>query len=145
MSQYEASGGSDAPATVPEPRAGFGRRLLATLVDAVVFMVAAVPVILLLGPEDPGSLGQAILQVAVIAYYVVLEGTSGQTVGKRALGIRLVDARRGGSIGLGRAFVRYLARILSSLPFFLGYFWMLWDRNKQTWHDKLSSSVVIRS
>ena len=29
------------------------------------------------------------------------------------------------------------------IPLFLGYFWMLWDREKQTWHDKMAGSVVV--
>jgi uncharacterized RDD family membrane protein YckC len=55
----------------------------------------------------------------------------------------VIDFRAGGPIGYPRAFIRYIARILSALPFLLGYFWMLWDREKQTWHDKLSNSVVV--
>ena len=34
-------------------------------------------------------------------------------------------------------------RILSTIPLLLGYFWMLWDSEKQTWHDKLAGSVVV--
>jgi len=26
---------------------------------------------------------------------------------------------------------------------FLGFFWMLWDKEKQCWHDKLASDVVV--
>ena len=81
--------------------------------------------------------------LAGIAYYTYLEGTSGQTLGKKALGIRVVDLGGGGSIGFGRAFLRYIGRIVSAIPLFLGYFWMLWDKEKQTWHDKFANSVVV--
>ncbi len=80
----------------------------------------------------------------VAAPVLLLEGSpSGQTVGKRAMSIRVIDSDTGGAIGTGRAVVRYFARWLSAIPCLLGYFWMLWDSDKQTWHDKLSSAVVV--
>jgi uncharacterized RDD family membrane protein YckC len=79
-----------------------------------------------------------------IVYYAKLEGGSGQTLGGRALGIRVADADTGGSIGTARGVGRYFARILSALVCFLGYFWMLWDPRKQTWHDKMVRSVVVK-
>jgi uncharacterized RDD family membrane protein YckC len=82
--------------------------------------------------------------VAAAVYYAKLEGGSGQTLGKRALGIRVVDEHTGGPIGTGRAVGRFFARILSGLPCYLGYLWMLWDDRKQTWHDKLTRSQVVK-
>ncbi len=87
----------------------------------------------------------ALAVVAAIIYYAKLEGGSGQTLGKRALGIRVVDSRTGGSIGTGRGVGRYFARILSGLVCFLGYLWMLWDPEKQTWHDKMVNSYVVKA
>ncbi len=55
----------------------------------------------------------------------------------------MLDFRAGGSIGYGRGLLRYIARILSAIPLFLGYFWMLWDKEKQCWHDKIAGSVVV--
>jgi hypothetical protein len=34
---------------------------------------------------------------------------------------------------------------LSALLCFLGFFWMLWDRRKQTWHDMVANSLVVRT
>jgi uncharacterized RDD family membrane protein YckC len=45
--------------------------------------------------------------------------------------------------GYGRALLRYIGRIVSTIPCLLGYFWMLWDGEKQTWHDKFAGSVVV--
>ncbi|MBV8693065.1 MAG: RDD family protein [Actinobacteria bacterium] len=79
-----------------------------------------------------------------LAYAIYFEGSpSGQTVGKKVMNIRIVDADNGGPIGYGRAFVRWIGKIISAIPCALGYFWMLWDPNKQTWHDKMASSVVV--
>ena len=82
--------------------------------------------------------------VGVLFYWAKLEGRSGQSLGSRALSIRVVDTATGQPIGGGRAIGRYFARILSTLVCYLGYFWMLWDPEKQTWHDKLANSVVVK-
>ena len=55
----------------------------------------------------------------------------------------MIDAQTGGSIGFSRAVLRFFAAILSALVFYLGYFWMLWDSEKQTWHDKIAGDVVV--
>ena len=82
--------------------------------------------------------------VATVLYFGLMEGGSGQTVGKKALAIRVVDKRTGGSIGTGRGIGRYFARILSQFLCYLGYLWMLWDPEKQCWHDKLVNDYVVR-
>src|ERR1700722_19359490 len=121
------------------PRAGFWRRLGAALIDGILLGVVNLALDIAVGRA--GSL----LALAIgIAYFGYLEGSSsGQTVGKRALGIRVIDFANGGPIGFGRAVIRYFGRIVSTLPIFLGYFWMLWDRERQTWHDKFANDVVV--
>jgi uncharacterized RDD family membrane protein YckC len=56
-----------------------------------------------------------------------------------------VDFRNGtvGPIGYPRAALRWLVSIPSALVIFVGYLWMLWDGEKQTWHDKAAGSVVV--
>jgi uncharacterized RDD family membrane protein YckC len=124
------------------PRAGFGSRLGAAIIDG---LVLAIPLwILLVVAPDAAGVIYLVYLVASIAYFTILEGgASGQTLGKRALGIRVYDLRQGGPIGPGRAFIRWIGRYVSTLVIFLGYLWMLWDPEKQTWHDKLAGSVVV--
>ena len=123
------------------PRANFGQRLVAVLIDsAMTFAVGLVFGGILGGSNAGSSLGTLL----GLAYYVYLEGSpSGQTVGKRVMGIRVIDFGTGGPIGYGRAAIRYFGRILSAIPCGLGFFWMLWDKQSQTWHDKLAGSVVV--
>jgi uncharacterized RDD family membrane protein YckC len=122
------------------PRASFLQRLGAALIDGIlVGIVAAV-----LEAVLSRSIGYLVALALGIVYYGWLEGSaSGQTIGKRALGIRVYDFTAGGAIGTSRGILRYFARILSSIPCLLGYFWMLWDGEKQTWHDKIASCVVV--
>ncbi|MGV3759333.1 MAG: RDD family protein, partial [Actinomycetota bacterium] len=76
----------------------------------------------------------------------LLIGRRGQTLGKKALGVRVVDATNGTAIGTGRALGRYLfATFISGNICGLGYLWASWDGRKQTWHDKVVSSVVVEA
>ena len=140
MTEYPPAAPS-APARSPSgPRAGFWTRFGAVLIDGIILAVFGFVIQLAIG-QNAGSLIGWLLGVVYFGY---LEGSaSGQTIGKRALGIRVIDYRTGGPIGFGRAIIRYFARILSTLPCLLGYFWMLWDSEKQTWHDKLATDVVV--
>jgi uncharacterized RDD family membrane protein YckC len=121
------------------PRASFGVRLVAYILDAVIVGVAGV-ILSVFGGRAGGLLGL----FAGLAYFTYFEGSpSGQTIGKRALNIRVVDFSTGGTIGYSRAAVRYLMRLVSGFVCLLGYLWMLWDQERQTWHDKVANSVVV--
>ena len=91
-----------------------------------------------------GIFGIVLSGLLSIAYFTFFEGSQrGQTIGKAALDIRVVSLSTGQPIGHGAAFGRQVVRIVSGLVFDLGYLWMLWDRERQTWHDKAVDSIVI--
>jgi len=124
--------------TVTSARAGFWRRFAAAFIDGVLLGIVSFILQAILH-----NVGSALTLVASIAYYTYFHGNTGQTPGDAALSIRIVDKDNGGSIGYGRAFVRWLVSIVSALVFLLGYLWMLWDSEKQCWHDKAANDVVI--
>jgi len=122
------------------PRSGFWRRFAALFVDGLILAIPSIILVVLI------SQGAANILNAIIglAYYTYFEGgRTGQTPGKRALGIRVIDFHGGGPIGYPRGLLRYIARIISAIPLFLGYFWMIWDKEKQCWHDKIATTVVV--
>jgi uncharacterized RDD family membrane protein YckC len=121
------------------PRAGFFQRFAAAFLDGIVIGVPTL--ILYVALKGAGYALGLLLSVAYVVYFE--GGASGQTLGKRALGIRVYDFNGRGPIGYGRAFIRWLGKIVSSIPCYLGYLWMLWDSEKQTWHDKLATTVVV--
>ncbi|HWB21531.1 MAG TPA: RDD family protein [Gaiellaceae bacterium] len=120
------------------PRATFWQRVGAILIDGV--MLAVIDFVLKAISPSLGYLGILV----GLAYFTYFEGgPTGQTIGKRIVGIRVYDFAQGGPIGYGRGVLRYLGRIVSTIPCLLGYFWMLWDKEKQTWHDKIATTVVV--
>lgn len=103
------------------------------------------------GPgELNGGLLAAAIVLAVIGYLVVIViyiralGRTGQTWGRKIVGVKVVGKESGQPLGVGKALGRTLIEVIVSGNCILGYLWMLWDRDKQTWHDKIVSSVVVR-
>lgn len=148
--------------------ANFGQRLVALIIDGLVIgvpaaivmaiVINAVPTEIVVCDngnslcEQPTGGGLFIIIIALLAvagvglwYWAEFEGRRGQTLGKKAMGIKTVDATSGELIGAGRAIGRYFARILSAMVCYLGYLWMLWDDRRQTWHDKIVTSIVVRA
>jgi uncharacterized RDD family membrane protein YckC len=120
-------------------RAGFWKRVAAFVLDAIAINLLAIPF------TFAGSAGYMVGFIVVwVTYFTLLDGgPNGQTVGRMALKIRVVDVGTGEGIGYSRGLVRTIGRVPSEIVLFLGYFWMLWDGEKQGWHDKLAGSVVV--
>jgi uncharacterized RDD family membrane protein YckC len=101
------------------------------------------------GAEVPQS---AIVLMAIgalmyCAFYVynwcIRQGRTGYTFGKTVVGIKLVGERSKQPIGPGLSFVRQLAHFVDGLLCNLGYLWPIWDHKKQTFADKIMSTLVI--
>ncbi len=120
-------------------RAEFGPRLLAFIIDIVILGV--INGILGAVLKTPGYALGTLVSLGYIIYFE--GGESGQTLGKKAMNIRVVDAETGGPLGYGKAVLRTIGRIASGFICYLGYFWALWDPEKQTWHDKIAKTYVV--
>ena len=78
-----------------------------------------------------------------VLYALVTEGSAWHgTFGKRLLGIRVVD-EYGEPLDRQRAASRNLGKILSYLPLSLGFIWILFDKKRQGWHDKMARTLVV--
>jgi uncharacterized RDD family membrane protein YckC len=119
------------PVTSALPRAGFGIRLGALLIDSLIFAFA-----LFTG----GGPDVAIACMAI--YLVVLWGLKGTTIGGIICGLKIVrlDDR---PLDWTTALVRGLAGFLSVFPAGLGFLWVAFDEEKQSWHDKVAGTVVV--
>jgi len=78
----------------------------------------------------------------VAGYFVLFHGMEGRTIGKWLLGLRVVGENRR-PITYGQAIVRS-GSYLWSLIFGLGFFWVLFHREKRGWHDLLAGTWVVR-
>ncbi|HEY6400578.1 MAG TPA: RDD family protein [Blastocatellia bacterium] len=86
------------------------------------------------------------LATAVVIYfnYVHLYTRRGQSFGKRFIGVR-VARTDGRPIDYQTAVLRHIIGYPLSILFFgLGIVWMLWDRRRQGWHDKLARTIVVK-
>lgn len=88
-------------------------------------LVFAVPYgIVIAGKDTPALMAiGAIALIGLAIWQLIQEGRTGQTLGKKALGIRLVREIDGQPLGVGMAFVRRLAHFLDSLACYLGWLW----------------------
>ena len=96
-----------------------------------------------------GTIGLVALlgAIASIGYMVILckKIAGGGSWGQRVVGIRVADAQTGANIGAGKAFGWMVCHFFSGFLCYLGYLWMLWDKNSQCWHDKMVNTVVVKA
>ena len=79
-----------------------------------------------------------------IFYYIYFIGAKGQTLGKMALNIKVVNEETNEAPGYLSAFLREFIGKFFSLFFFLGFLWVIWDKKKQGWHDKIAHTIVVK-
>jgi uncharacterized RDD family membrane protein YckC len=125
------------------PRAGFWERMGAAFLDMV-----AVGFITGFAHGSLGFLlrflnGPPVFFIVALAYFAGLWAWKGTTVGGIVLKLHVVR-HDGGPLTFLVALVRGLAAAFSAVVFFLGFFWIGWDREKQGWHDKIAGTVVVR-
>ncbi|MDJ0834117.1 MAG: RDD family protein [Gammaproteobacteria bacterium] len=136
--------------------AGFWRRLLGFSLDTLMVSVLTSAITLtLFGPAylmqaEQGSglltsdwrvtaLEQLLPAIWAVGFWLLFMATPG----KLLMDCQIVDAKSHGRARSSQLIIRYLAYILSALPLGLGFLWILFDRRKQGWHDKLAGTVVM--
>lgn len=67
------------------------------------------------------------------------------TPGKMLLAMKVVDADTLDKPSLRQCIIRFLSYVISFLPFMLGFTWIIFDKRKQGWHDKIANTVVIKT
>lgn len=125
----------------PVVYAAFWERFGAAFLDGIILAVVQFAIGLVVSRE----VGILINLVIQWLYYALQESSPAQaTLGKKALGLK-VTTMTGGQITFGQATGRYFGKILSSIILLIGYLMMLWDDKKQTLHDKLAGTLVIKT
>jgi len=148
--------------------AGFTSRLIAYLIDTVIVVVgitviwwllnATIDLLkvrdvldalgwtskfdILLNPNDDFVLRGFVFILGVGLYHVFFLTLANRTIGKAIMGLQVVPLS-GGRIGIFRATLRYLGYIVSIIPLFFGFVWILFSRRRQGWHDKIARTCVV--
>lgn len=138
--------GSYVPAPSKGKRPGLFRRWVALVIDpfiGIALYFVAVGVLALVSPKL-GALGAVVLPLVYIVWFLSLL-RQGLTPGKKVMGLQVVDQQTGQIPGFGKMFVReVVGRFISGLFLGLGYFWAIFDKSGQAWHDKIASTVVLK-
>lgn len=151
--------------------ASWWSRVAATLVDTVLYFVAIIPLaigIILATPstrEDPltgalvetapapdPELGFTLILIGLPLYFGLVlwnacyrQGVTGASVGKQVLGIRVMREADGQPQGFWASLGRLFLHGIVDGWCYLGYLWPIWDSKKQTFTDKIMSTVVVAS
>ena len=129
---------------------GFLRRLGAMTYDALlliaVLIMLSYPYVWLTGGDKPGLLVRTIYQMYLLTicflFYAGPWVRGGQTLGMRTWRLKLVH-QDGTPITWIIAFKRFISALLSLLFLGLGFLWILHDRDKRAWHDRLTGTRMI--
>jgi uncharacterized RDD family membrane protein YckC len=130
--------------------AGFIMRAIAYIIDGIFITLIA----LIIGMSAGLATGMSNMEILDLAYIVSglvslvytigFWAELGGTPGKIILGMRIVgpDGSLGG-IGWGRALLRMLGYVVSTIPCYLGFIWVALDKDSQGWHDKIARTYVV--
>ncbi|HET7688974.1 MAG TPA: RDD family protein [Nocardioidaceae bacterium] len=117
------------------------QRALAFLIDAIAPTIAIYLVFAIIGAAlDSGAiimLGWLAAIGWIVYNYGYVGGTTGQSMGKKIAGIKLVNVNTGQPVGAGMGIARYFVHIIDSIPCYLGFLWPLWDAQKRTFTDMI--------
>ncbi len=118
--------------------AGFWRRAGGYAVDYLVFVPFEVPFYVV---ESGYAIPLFVLGVVLTLVNQIAGTARGATLGKTVFQMRVVDPQ-GGAPGYTKSVGRYLMSIISGV-LLIGYLAMIWDKQKQTWHDHAARTYVV--
>lgn len=134
-------------------RAGFFRRALAFAIDSlIVSLLSSAVLLMIVGGEGFANLQRAsAFNWQLLAYEQLIPALWAigfwiwwmATPGKLLLDCQIVDAKTLQRASVRQLLLRYLGYLVSSIPLGLGFLWILFDKQKQGWHDKIASTLVI--
>lgn len=123
----------------------FGAMLYDSLLVVALLFLATIPFVAVSGGEAvrPEMFSYQLVLIAVV--YCFLVGfwcRRGSTLGMLAWGLR-IETDDGSLPSIRQGSIRFVVAPVSLLLGGLGYLWQLWDKDQQTWHDKLSNTHLM--
>ena len=131
-------------------RPSLAKRLAAILYDSLllagVLMLMTLPFVLIVGSGQQKPFTHAVFQIYLLSvsfgFFAWSWTHGGQTLGMRAWRLRLIR-RDGASLSWRIAAARFACAGLSWLCLGLGFIWILLDKDRQAWHDRLTGTEII--
>ncbi|MCX6783127.1 MAG: RDD family protein [Candidatus Levybacteria bacterium] len=118
---------------------GFSARFIANWIDGIVSF-GLIGVFMF----SNRSISPIIWNILPMSLNIYLLKNTGATIGKKIMSIKVIR-ENGKPLTYSDAVIREVSKILSGSFFFLGYLWMFWDIKKQTWHDKIAKTIVVKA
>jgi len=125
------------------PRAGFWIRFFALALDFFVFLIPMIMFVDHIHNETAHHVISLLYLLSWLAYHVGLWTSKGTTIGGIITGIKVIRLD-GRTLDLPVALIRALASVLSFFVLGLGFFWAGFTRDKQSWHDKIAGTVIVK-
>lgn len=126
--------------------AGISSRFISFIVDYGLLVTFYIALIFLMPTDSDNDflfLLFFVLLFLPIGYWIYFFGR-GQTLGMKLVGIKLCKTDGTYPIGYLGGFVRYIGMCISGAIFYLGFLWILVNKNKQGWHDIISDTYVVK-
>jgi uncharacterized RDD family membrane protein YckC len=144
MDPYNYSSTTETTDLFPQTPVTYGtfwERFLAAFIDGLILAIPNIIIDVFIS----GYESSLITIVIGWIYYASMEsGQKQATLGKQAMGLKVTDLS-GGRISFGQATIRHFGKFVSAIILCIGYLMMLWDSRKQTLHDKIASTLVIKN
>ncbi|MDA8127670.1 MAG: RDD family protein [Betaproteobacteria bacterium] len=116
------------------------------LLVAAVLFIATLPFLYLVGSAEAGwrhFAFQLYLTAILFAYFSTFWMRSGQTLAMKTWRIRLVD-QSGGRVTLRQSALRFIVALAGLLLAGAGFWWALFDRDRQFLHDRIAGTRLVR-
>lgn len=129
--------------------APFTTRVLGAVIDAGVLAALTAPGWYLVvrtdgaGPRMAGLMLVGIAFLVATVWYARSVAATGQWIGNRVAGTRVVNAATGARLDVAHAATRFIIRHVISSIFLIGFLVALRDPQRRTFHDQIASSVVV--
>ena len=135
---------SKQPPENPEITPGLARQLAAILYDALQVIAVLMLVTLPFAMMDLGqtAIHQSALVLTIFAFFAKFWRHGGQTLGMKSWDFRIVSDF-GRPITLTQCLLRLIGATASFICLGAGHVWMLFDKKKRTWPDRLSDTHLV--
>ncbi|MGA2513602.1 MAG: RDD family protein [Candidatus Limnocylindrales bacterium] len=124
------------------PLGSLWSRLVAAIIDLVPLPIAMGVAQVSLSDYSAQTRVWLVVGCCLSIYLVSCWATTGQTIGMRLFGLRVVRASDGKPLGWSHAILRLVVCVPSLYAVFVGFAWAAFDARKRGWHDMAAGSVV---